>query len=201
MRDEREGHGGRARHQRRLLRLAVRYGRAVVGAPGVAGVQTLSQAIEQVEAVRDQVIGQEQERQLFFENKVSAYHLLIDLLVAQNRSNDALVYAERAKGRVLLDVMSKGKAQITDMLTLEERKEDQRLNEEIVGLNNELREEHLKPVTDDAKISRLNEQLDKARRQYSSYQNVLQAAHPDLRIKRGRLPLLSIDALKDLATS
>src|SRR5262249_13380462 len=164
-----------------------------------SALQTLSQAIEQVEAMRDQVIGQEQERQLFFENKVSAYHLLIDLLVAQNRSNDALMYAERAKGRVLLDVMSKGRAQITDAMTREEREEERRLNLKIIALNNELREQRLKPVTDDAKVRRLSEQLDVARLHYASFQNVLQAAHPELRMKRGRLPLPSMDQLDDLA--
>jgi CHAT domain-containing protein/uncharacterized protein HemY len=161
--------------------------------------QTLSKAIEQVEAMRDQVLGQEQERQRFFENKVSAYHLLIDLLIAQNRSNDALVYAERAKGRVLLDVMSKNKSPIADALTQEEREEERRLNGKIIALNNELREERLKAVTDDAKLSRLNDQLDAARLQYASYQNVLQAAHPELRMKRGQLPLLSTGHLNDLA--
>ncbi len=179
---------------------ATALGRAYLGQKKVdQAFQTLSQAIEQVEAMRDHVIGQEQERQLFFENKVSAYHLLIDLLVAQNKSNDALVYAERAKGRVLLDVMSKGKAQITEALTREEREEEQRLNLKIVALNNELREERLKPFTEDAKVSWLSEQLDAARLQYASFQNVLQAAHPELRIKSGRLPLLSINHLNDLA--
>lgn len=160
--------------------------------------QTLSQAIEQVEAMRDQVVGQEQERQLFFENKVSAYHLLIDLLVAQNKSNDALVYAERAKGRVLLDVMSKGKPQITNAMTREEQEEEQKLNRKIIALNNELRGERLKPITNDAKISQLSEQLDAARLQYSSFQNALQVAHPELRMRRGQLPLLLINDLNGL---
>jgi CHAT domain-containing protein/tetratricopeptide (TPR) repeat protein len=179
---------------------ATALGKAYLGQKKIdPAFQTLSQAIEQVEAMRDHVIGQELERQLFFENKVSAYHLLIDLLVAQNRPNDALVYAERAKGRVLLDVMSKGKAQITDALTREEREEEQKLNLKIVALNNELREERLKPVTDDAKVSRLSEQLDAARLQYASFQNAIQAAHPELRMKSGRLQLLSKDHLNDLA--
>ena len=183
-----------------LNRVLAKDSRAYIGQKKVdPAFQTLSQAIEQVETMRDQVIGQEQERQLFFENKVSAYHLLIDLLVAQNRLNDALVYAERAKGRVLLDVMSKGKDQITGAMTREEQEEEQRLNLKIIALNNELREERLKPVTDDAKLHRLNEQLDAARLQYASFQNVLQAAHPELRMKRGRLPLPSIDHLNDLA--
>jgi hypothetical protein len=54
--------------------------------------------------LRDQVAGQEESQQLFFENKISSYTSLIDLLIKQGNTFDALVYAERAKGRVLLDV-------------------------------------------------------------------------------------------------
>src|SRR5215475_2870533 len=85
-------------------------------------------------------------------------------------------------------------------MTREEREEEQTLNLKIIALNNELREERLKPVTNDAKVRRLSEQLDSARLQYSSFQNVLQAAHPELRMKRGRLPLPSIDQLNDLVS-
>jgi CHAT domain-containing protein len=144
------------------------------------------------------VIGQEQERQLFFENKVSAYHLLIDLLIAQNRPFDALVHAERAKARVLLDVLSKGRVQTANTMTREEREEEQKLSQKIIALNNELREERLKPITDDAKINRLNGQLDAARLQYASFQNVLQAAHPELRFQRGQTPPLSFSRLNGL---
>lgn len=179
---------------------ATTLGRAYLGQMKInLAFQTLSQAIEQVEAMRDQVVGQEQERQLFFENKVAAYHLLIDMLVVQNKTNDALVYAERAKGRVLLDVMSKGKAQTVNAMTREEQEEEQKLNRKIIALNNELREERLKPVTDDAKVNRLSEQLDAVRLQHSSFQNALQAAHPELRMRRGQLPLLSINDLNGLA--
>ncbi len=68
----------------------------------------LYQAIEQIELMRSSVAGQEQERQLYFEDKVAAYHLMIDLLVKQKRTSEAVLYAERAKGRVLLDVLSGG---------------------------------------------------------------------------------------------
>ena len=71
--------------------------------------QTLSQAIEQIEALRGQVAGQEQGRQMFFDNKVASYNLLVELFIKQNKPMDALLYAERAKGRVLLDVLRDGK--------------------------------------------------------------------------------------------
>ncbi len=79
--------------------------------------QTLSRAIDQVEAMRGQVVGREQGRQLFFENKVSAYHSMIELLISQNRTFEALVYAERAKGRVLFDVVSQGRSSLTKVMT------------------------------------------------------------------------------------
>src|SRR5574341_426161 len=68
-------------------------------------IQVLEQAVEQAESMRYSrysVAGREQVRQFYFENKVAAYHLLIDLLVRQDRPLDALLYAEQAKGRVLL---------------------------------------------------------------------------------------------------
>jgi CHAT domain-containing protein/Tfp pilus assembly protein PilF len=70
--------------------------------------QLLSEAIEQIETMRESVAGQEQERQLYFEDKVSAYHLMIDLLFTENRISEAVLCADRAKGRVLLDVVSGG---------------------------------------------------------------------------------------------
>src|SRR5262249_16756874 len=70
--------------------------------------QMLSEAIEQIETMRESVAGQEQERQLYFEDKVAAYHLLIDVVGGENRISEAFVCADRAKGRVLLDVVSGG---------------------------------------------------------------------------------------------
>ena len=43
-------------------------------------LEILTEATKQLEALRTRVAGQEQERQLFFVNKVAAYHLLIELL-------------------------------------------------------------------------------------------------------------------------
>ena len=62
--------------------------------------------MDQLEAMRDQVAGREVASQLFLENKVDSYHTLVDLFVKQNEPLNALLYAERAKGRVLLDVLS-----------------------------------------------------------------------------------------------
>ena len=44
------------------------------------------------------------EQEQFFENKLSPYQGMTQLLIAQNNTGEALAYAERAKARVLLDV-------------------------------------------------------------------------------------------------
>lgn len=68
----------------------------------------LDEATQQVEALRTRVAGQEQERHLFFQNKVTAYHLQIELLLQHRKTLDAVQASERAKARVLLDGLQRG---------------------------------------------------------------------------------------------
>jgi tetratricopeptide (TPR) repeat protein len=84
-------------------------------APGLAS-DSFIQAIESVEHMRAQVAGGEKEQQLFFEDKISPYHEMVSLLIRQNRIEEALQYAERAKGRVLLDVLRNGRTNINKSL-------------------------------------------------------------------------------------
>lgn len=127
-------------------------------------IQVLEQAVEQAESMRYSVAGREQGRQFYFENKVAAYHLLIDLLVRQDRPLDALLYAERAKGRVLLDVLGNGLSKTT--LSEKELEEEQRLHQAVVAINNEIRTERLKTIPDAARIATLASQLSAARMKY-----------------------------------
>ncbi len=74
-------------------------------------LEMLTAATDQLEALRTHVAGQEQERQLFFVNKVTAYHLLTELQLMQGKSFEALLAVERAKARVLLDSLQRGQSQ------------------------------------------------------------------------------------------
>ena len=139
--------------------------------------QVLNQAIEQAEAMRYSVAGREQGRQIYFENKVAAYHLLSDLLIARNKSFDALRIAERAKSRVLLDAMGGSGNQVR--LSERERDEEERLNQAVVALNNEVRAERLKPAPDTNRLANLSSQLNSARLKYESFLNLVSAAHPN----------------------
>ena len=160
--------------------------------------QTLSQAMGQIETMRPQVAGQEEERQIFFENKVAPYNLLVELLINQNKPMDALLYAERAKGRVLFDVLRDGKVDLAAALTLAEREEASRLNRAILVLNERIRNEQTKVSSDATVIKRLYSDLDAARLNFESFQNTLYASNPELNIRRGQTPELNSESFNNL---
>ena len=82
-----------------------------------AAARSFSQAIEAIEHLRDQIAGAEREQQLFFEDKLGPYHEMVSLLVQANNAEEAIEYAERAKGRVLLDVLRNGRISVSKYLS------------------------------------------------------------------------------------
>jgi CHAT domain-containing protein len=158
--------------------------------------QTLTEAVDQADAMRYQVAGREVERQLFFENKVSSYNSLIDLLLKQGRVVDAFLYAERAKGRVLLDVLSGGKVDLAKALTTSEKKESERLNRRISEINDLIsaKEANSNP----AATTSLYTELDAARLDYRSFEDALYASHPELGVRGGRTPGLTTADMNSL---
>jgi CHAT domain-containing protein len=161
--------------------------------------ETLARAIEESEQMRQRVVGQEQGQQLYFENKVAAYQAMVELSVVKNQPLDALLYAERAKARVLQDIMSKGRTDLAKAMTEKEREEERRLNQAIINLNSQIRGERLKQTPDAAWLGRIREQLDSARLQYASFQNLVSASHPELSVQRGLPPLRNRDGFNELS--
>lgn len=150
--------------------------------------QTLKDAVEQVEMMRDQVAGREVELQLFFENKVTAYHALVDLLIKQGKPLDALMYAEKAKGRVLLDVLRGGKPDLSKVLTAAEKAEGQRLKRKVSEIDDGIKKQE---SANSSSLNSLYSQLDAARLEYQAFQDALYVAHPNLSIRNGRTSVLT----------
>lgn len=159
--------------------------------------QDFLEAIVTIEKLRGQVAGGEQERQLFFENKIAPYQGMIDLSLSQNNPAQALSYAERAKGRVLLDVLSGGRIEITKAMTSNELERDRALAAQITSLNTQLAGlKQGKPT--EAQLTEITAQLDKARLEYQAFQVGLYAEHPELKVKRGQTPLLTLEEVAAL---
>ncbi len=158
--------------------------------------ESFRRAIEAVEHMRAQVAGGEREQQLFFEDKISPYHGMVSLLIEQNNTGEALKYAERAKARVLLDVLRNGRVEITKSLTESEKLEERRLYGEMVFLNSQIRAERMRQQPEVTRIEELEARLQKVRNSYEAMQASLYSAHPELKAKRGLFaPFQMKDAL------
>ncbi|HEV2798872.1 MAG TPA: CHAT domain-containing protein [Pyrinomonadaceae bacterium] len=152
--------------------------------------QSFLGAIAVIEKLRGRVAGGERSRQRFFEGKVSPYYAMVDLLLKQGETAQALTYAERAKGRVLLDVLSNGKADINKAMTREELDRDRALTAEINVLNMQISQ--MKAADQRTELPALTARLEKARLEYEAFQTGLYAAHPELRVKRGEAHALTL---------
>ncbi|MDX6444406.1 MAG: hypothetical protein QOH71_1480 [Blastocatellia bacterium] len=152
--------------------------------------ETLIRATQQLEGLREQVAGRETAAQLYFENKLASYHSLVDILVRQDKPVEALLFAERAKARVLLDVVSADRSDNSKGLTLAERNKQLELNRRIAEINERLKASQSNPQD--------YSELNSARLEYQAFQDSIYVAHPDLRLRSGRTAPLTTAVLDDL---
>lgn len=152
---------------------------------GAEARRAYENAIATIEQMRADAVGNEAQRQRFFENKTAPYEALVGLLAASGEPAAAFAYAERAKARLLLDVLRGGRGDVTKSMTERERADELRLRGEITRLNQRLTREGAQPHPDAARVGTLRTQLNQARLGYEAYRTALYAEHPALRSQRG----------------
>jgi CHAT domain-containing protein/uncharacterized protein HemY len=155
-----------------------------------------AEAIALLELQRTQVAGGEEDRQRFFARHIAPYHAMMDLYNTEGNALEALRFAERAKSRVLLDVLQHGRVNITKALTAVEQEQERKLRAEIVALNYQIHRHTEKP--DAVRLNELKARHEKARLNYEALQTTLYAAHPELKTQRGEAPILNAEELAAL---
>ncbi len=160
--------------------------------------EDFQEAIRIIEGLRQHVSGGERERQMFFENKVVPYQEMIKLSVASNQPMEALRFAERAKARVLIDVLSRGRNAISKSMTPAEQENEQKLEAALTSLNAQLALENLRPAPDQAQLTNLRRNLQQARLDLEEFHASLYAAHPELKVFRGEEQALTEQRLLTL---
>jgi CHAT domain-containing protein len=150
-------------------------------------------AITTIETLRANVAGGVREQQRFFESKVSPYHAMVDLLAHEGRPAEALIFAERAKSRALLDVLRTGRVDVTKAMTVQEQDQERKLNGQLVALNTQISLETARAKTDQARLTELKAQLQKARLDFEAFKTNLYAAHPELMSQRGEAQPLRLE--------
>jgi CHAT domain-containing protein/Tfp pilus assembly protein PilF len=158
----------------------------------VDAIRDLESAVGVIESQRLRVAGGDEERQRYFEQAAFPYHSLIDLTLAAGRSFDALGYAERAKARVLLDVLAHGPERVEREMTDAERNEESALLSDLAAVDAQLQK------AAPARRPALEARRDDLRRKHAIFMTRLYASHPDLRVRRGEAPALTESELAGL---
>jgi len=154
--------------------------------------KALTNSIDTIETMRNQVGGGELARQRFFEDKLHPYTAMIALALDRNRPVDVLKYAELAKARTLLDVLRNGRVHITKAMTPEEQELERSSNAQLTLLNTQIYEEsqRLKPNRD--RIAELEPRREKARLAHEAFLTGLYVKHPELKVQRGEATPLTL---------
>jgi CHAT domain-containing protein/tetratricopeptide (TPR) repeat protein len=160
--------------------------------------EAFEEAIAVIETMRGQVAGGEQEQQRFFEDKLSPYHAMVDLLVARNNPTEALIFTERAKARALLDLLHSGRVNIVKAMTSQEQEQERRLRIEIISLNTQLTRASQQAKPDQARLDELKSLREKVRLNYAAFQTSIYAAHPELRVQRGEAQVIRAEEIAAL---
>lgn len=156
-------------------------------------IATLTEAIDQVEELRDRAAGRLEARQFFFEKMVGPYQTLVKLLTKQGRIFEALLYAERAKGRLLLESVRRNTPDLQNVLNANEKVELQRLHDRVLAVY-----QRLQSLSGKDRTGELNNELEAARREFTSFEKRLVAAHPELLLRAGPAQPLTDVSLSNL---
>lgn len=149
--------------------------------------QAFEEAVQVLEEMRSEAGATPEEQQRFLESRVSPYGALARLRIADGDVPAGLAHAERAKARVLLDVLLLGRADVTKALSAEERAHEQELQRRFAAASSALQRERRRGGAASERLAALEAERQQARLESEAYRTRLFAAHPELRTRRGEV--------------
>jgi CHAT domain-containing protein len=142
------------------------------------------EAILLTEQLREELPGDRQGVIRFMDDQTGVYLHMVQLQLDRQRPEAALACVERSKARSLLEVLQTGNSGITKAMTDEEREQEGILTQNLTRLNEQILRESRRPNPDRKRVTEWGTQLEKARTEYHSFETVLYAAHPQLKVQR-----------------
>jgi CHAT domain-containing protein len=138
-----------------------------------AAYRILQRIIDQTEEESAAIRSDEHRREWFFESRSRAYVELADMLVQDGRFEEALLVAERGRGRLLLDILHGGKLLQYASLSAAERQKETELERRVALLN-------MQSTVSPANEEKVAQPLLEARRLLEDYRADLCAKYPRL---------------------
>ncbi|HSE43211.1 MAG TPA: CHAT domain-containing protein [Acidobacteriota bacterium] len=162
--------------------------------------QFLTQSINTLEDLRGKVAGGEEDRQRFLASRIEPFHAMVQLLIQQKNFAAALEYAERAKARVLLEVLSGSRTNIEQYLTAEERAKQNEFSTEMTALNSKFLQLNQHGSLNSKDAEQIQVKLQKVRQDRDSFYTALYATHPELRMQRGEIPQVTLSNVSEIVS-
>ena len=124
------------------------------------------------------------------------YLSIIDLLMSQHRPSEAFQYAEQARIQFLIDLLKNNNATTYKGLSLDQRREEQRLLGEVASLEIQIGREAEQHLASEARQLSLREKLRQARASYVAFRRKIFSENPILKAGRGELAPLKLDDIR-----
>ncbi len=146
----------------------------------VSAEKNYKAAVEVFESIREDIAGDEEDKQLFSDVNVRMYENLVSLLLRQGKKEEALEYIERSRSKTLRDTFLKSGITASDektrgLLTLYDE-----LSRKEASINYELVNEKGKPKPNLDKVDNLVKTLAKTRKDFSRVTYELSAEYADV---------------------
>lgn len=142
-------------------------------------------AIETVETGRQKVVGGEESKISFFENRIEPYQKMVKINVERNDIPTALNFAERAKSRVLNEILQAGRIEWQKVLNDADKQKEQTLRLKLTELNRLQTVLKYQSEIDKARLNDVTKQLEQVRLDYEFLQTSAFANYAELRRARG----------------
>ncbi len=162
---------------------------------GPQAYNAFTSALSTVEALREEasIAAGDHSRSL-------PYLSAIDFLMSEHRPSEAFQYAERAKIQFLIDLLKDNNAIPQKGLSIDQRREEQRLAGEVASLEIQLERDSEQRSQSETRRSELQEKLRRSRAAYVDFRRKAFSANPGLKISRGELGPPKLDDIRLLIT-
>lgn len=148
------------------------------------------EAITAVESIK--LSGGEDEKENFLHERTMPYHGMVRLLYEDGNTFEALRFSERAKARLLLDVLRGARAEIARAMTDAEKQRERELSAAVAKVDAALARDGAKATAEQLA------QRTKAAIELDQFRALLYQSHPELRLRRGEAPPISLDQVQEL---
>jgi tetratricopeptide (TPR) repeat protein len=154
-------------------------------------------SIDEIEQQRATVAGDEAVRSRFLADRVRPYHDVIDLLDRAGQGDLATAYADRARARALVDVLTRGRVDVSAALTPDEQREETRLEQRLAEAQRDIVASG-SPGSLGGNAAAPSVAVGEARRALSAFRARVVARYPQLRLTQGDSRLVQLADLAPL---